>query len=202
MGRTHSNAFLQAPRFFDLPYQAGAQGGLRAQCGSRQGVRGQLGLRVDRDRLAQARRAQGHRPHRHRQPQRHASRHRHRRREGRQDGDVREAARPDRGRSQGDGRRGRSRRRRRTPSGTTTAACRRSSLHQAPARRRQVRADLPLPREVPAGLDDLRGPAAGRRRPVAARRQGRGQRRHRRPARALHRHGAVAERPDHGSHRR
>ena len=27
MGRTHSNAFLQAPQFFDLPYTAGAEGG-------------------------------------------------------------------------------------------------------------------------------------------------------------------------------
>ena len=31
MGRTHSNAFLQAPHFFDLAVPAGAQGGLRAQ---------------------------------------------------------------------------------------------------------------------------------------------------------------------------
>ncbi len=46
------------------------------------------------------------------------------------------------------------------------------------------------------------GLAAGRRRPLAARRRGRGQRRHRRSPRAQHRHGAVAERPDHRSHRR
>ena len=32
MGRTHSNAFLQAPRFFDLPYQPSAQSRLCAQC--------------------------------------------------------------------------------------------------------------------------------------------------------------------------
>ena len=31
MGRTHSNAFLQAPRFFDLALSAGAQGGCGAQ---------------------------------------------------------------------------------------------------------------------------------------------------------------------------
>ena len=31
--------------------------------------------------------------------------------------------------------------------------------------------DLPLPRQLPPGLDDLRRPAAGRRRPVAARRR-------------------------------
>ena len=34
MGRTHSNAFHQAPRFFDLPVPARAQGGLRAERGS------------------------------------------------------------------------------------------------------------------------------------------------------------------------
>ena len=35
---------------------------------------------------------------------------------------------------------------------------------QATDRRRQARQDLPLPRQVPAGLDHLEGPAAGRRR--------------------------------------
>ena len=60
--------------------------------------------------------------------------------------------------------------------------------------------DLPLPRQVPAGLDDLARPAAGRRGPVAARRRGRRQRRHRRSARPLHRHGALAQRPDHRGH--
>ena len=44
MGRTHSNAFLQAPRYFDLPYKPV----LKALCAQerrpRQGVRGQLGL--------------------------------------------------------------------------------------------------------------------------------------------------------------
>ena len=62
---------------------------------------------------------------RHRQPQRHARRDRHRRGEGRQDGDVREAARPHRRRGEGDGRRGREGRRAEHRSGTTTAACRR-----------------------------------------------------------------------------
>ena len=74
MGRTHSNAFLQAPRFFDLPYRPVLKAVCGAQRGSRQGVRRELGLRVVRDRLAQAGRAQGHRRHRHRQPERHASR--------------------------------------------------------------------------------------------------------------------------------
>ena len=42
---------------------------------------------------------------------------------------------------------------------------------QAAHRRRPARPHLPLPRQLPAGLDDLRRPAAGRRRPVAARRR-------------------------------
>ena len=201
MGRTHSNAFLQAPRFFDLPYRAGPQGRLRAQRRPRQGVRGQLGLRVDRNRLAHARRAQGHRPHRHREPQRHASRDRDRGRQGRQDGDVREAARPQRRRGRGDGRGGRGGGRAEHGLVQLPARAGRHAAQAAP-RRGQVRAHLPLPRQVPAGLDDLRGPAAGRRRPVAARRGGRRQRRHRRPARPLHRHRALAERLDHRGHRR
>ena len=53
----------------------------------------------------------------------------------------------------------------------------------------QLGPHLPLPRQLPAGLDDLRRPAARRRRPVAARRDSRRQRRHRRPAGPLHRHG-------------
>ena len=63
-------------------------------------------------------------------------------------------------------------------------------------RRRQARAHLPLPRAVPAGLDDLARSAAGRRGTVAAGRRRRRQRRHRRSARALHRHRALAERAD------
>ncbi len=55
--------------------------------------------------------------------------------------------------------------------------------------------DLPLPRELPPGLDHLRRPPAGRRGPLAARCEGRGQRRDGRPARALHRHRDLAERP-------
>src|SRR5437660_904640 len=49
-------------------------------------------LRDEKGNLARAGRSPGHRSHRHRQPQRHASRHRHRGRACRQDGDVREAA--------------------------------------------------------------------------------------------------------------
>ena len=60
----------------------------------------------------------------------------------------------------------------------------------------------PLPRELPAGLDDLRRPAAGRGRAVADRCEGGRQRRDGRLARALHRHGPLAQRPDHRPSRR
>ena len=61
-------------------------------------------------------------------------------------------------------------------------------------RRRAARADLPLSRQIPAGLDDLGRSAAGRRGPLAARCERRRQRRHRRSAGPLHRHCDVAER--------
>ena len=193
MGRTHSNAFAKVGHFFDLDREVV----LVAVCGrdARQG-RGpcrDLGLRGGRDRLAQAGRARRHRPHRHRQPQRHPRRDRHRRGAGRQDGDVREAARTQRRRVEAHGRGGREAG---VPtwSGTTTAAFPAVTLGQAADRRGQARPDLPLPRQVPAGLDHLQRPAAGRRRPLAARRQRGGQRRHRRPARPLHRHRDVAQR--------
>ena len=168
MGRTHSNAFLQAPRFFDLPFKPVLKAVCARNADRAQGVRGELGLRVDRDRLAEARRAQGHRPHRHRQPERHARGDRHCRRAGRQDGDVREAAGPQRGRS-----------RRRWSPRSKRPACRTCVWYnyrrvpavvaaQAADRRGQARPHLPLPREVPPGLDDLAGSAAGRRRAVAA----------------------------------
>ena len=53
MGRTHSNAFRQAPQFFDLPYRPVLKAVAARNEGSRQGVRRQLGLRVVRDRLAE-----------------------------------------------------------------------------------------------------------------------------------------------------
>ena len=65
---------------------------------------------------------------------------------------------------------------------------------QAAHRRGQARQDLPLPRQVPAGLDHLGRRAAGRRRHLAARCRRGGLRRHRRSARALHRHRALAQR--------
>ena len=127
MGRTHSNAFLQAPRYLRSAVRARAEGGRPRATGTRRGVRGELGIPVGRDRLARAGRAQGHRPDRHRQPERYARRDRDCRRARRQDGDVREAARRER----------RRRRKRwsapsrapacRTRSGTTIAAFRPSS---------------------------------------------------------------------------
>ena len=101
----------QAPRFFDLPYR---------RCSRRSAARnaervkafaenwGYESVETDWRKLVDA---QGHRRHRHRQPERHAPRDRHRRGEGRQDGDVREAARPERGGGRGDGRGGRDGRR-------------------------------------------------------------------------------------------
>ena len=67
-------------------------------------------------------------------------------------------------------------------------------VRQAAHRRRQARQDLPLSRQLSARLDDLGRPAARRARLVAARR-GRGrQRRDRRFAGPLHRHGHLAQR--------
>ena len=58
------------------------------------------------------------------------------------------------------------------------------------------RQDLPLPRQVPAGLDHLRRPAAGRRRASGGSMStAAGTRRDRRPARPLHRHRPLAQRP-------
>ncbi len=155
MGRTHSNAFLQAPRFFDLPVPPGAQGGLRraTPTGSRRSPR--TGATSRRDRLAEADRAQGHRRHRHRQPERHPPRHRHRGGEGRQDGDVREAAR-----------RGRRPRRKAMVDAVEKAGVPNTvwyNYRRVPAvtlikqlhRRGEARAHLPLPRQVPPGLDHL-----------------------------------------------
>ena len=170
MGRTHSNAFLQAPRFFDLPCKPVLKAVAARNEERVKKFAANWGYESYDDRLARARRAQGHRRHRHRQPERHASRDRHCRGEGRQDGDVREAARAHRAGSAGDGRRGR--KGRRAEHRLVQLPPRpRGHDDQAAARRGEARAHLPLPREVPAGLDDLAGPAAGRRRAVASRRR-------------------------------
>ena len=38
MGRTHSNAYLQAPRFFDVPYRPVLKAVCARNVGSRQGI--------------------------------------------------------------------------------------------------------------------------------------------------------------------
>ena len=77
----------------------------------------------------------------------------------------------------------------------------RHRARQAGHRRRPHRPAVPLPRDLSAGLDHLRGRAAGRRGAVAPGRQGRRQRRDRRSAGALHRHRHVAQRTDHAGRR-
>ena len=108
MGRTHSNAFLQAPRFFDLPIKPV----LKAVC-ARNADRakafaanwGYESVETDWRKLVERKDidlidiASPNDTHHEIAD---------RRREGRQDGDVREAARPHRRRGEGDGRRGRS----------------------------------------------------------------------------------------------
>ncbi len=92
MGRAHSNAYRKVNNFFDLQLSARPQGRLRPRRRQGQGVRRQLGLRIDRDRLAQAGRPQGHRLHRHLHAEQHARRDRHRGGRGGQDDPVRKAA--------------------------------------------------------------------------------------------------------------
>ena len=77
MGRAHSNAYCQVNHFFDLQYRPVLKAVVRPRRRQGQGVRRQLGLRIDRDRLAQARRTQGHRRHRHLHAEQHARRDRH-----------------------------------------------------------------------------------------------------------------------------
>ena len=139
----------------------GAQGRLRPRRGEDPGLRRPLGLRERRDRLAQARRAPRHRPRRHLRPERPARGDRHRRRRGRQDRHHREADRPHHRRGRGDGRRGREGRRA-EPRLLQLPPHAGGQLHQADRRLRQARPHLPLPRQVPAGLDDLARRAAGR----------------------------------------
>ncbi len=67
---------------------------------------------------------------------------------------------------------------------------------QAADRRRPAGQDLPLPGQLPPGLDDLGRPAAGRHGALAARRRRGRLGRHRRPAGPLHRHGPLAQRLD------
>ena len=88
MGRTHSNAFLQAPRFFELPYQPVLKAVAARNAERAKAFAANWGYESIETDWRSSDRAQGHRRHRHRQPQRHASRDRDRRGQGRQDGDV------------------------------------------------------------------------------------------------------------------
>ena len=53
MGRTHSNAFRQAERFFDLPYRPVLKAVCARNAERAAGVRGAMGLRHVRDGLAE-----------------------------------------------------------------------------------------------------------------------------------------------------
>ena len=66
MGRAHSNAYLQMNHFFCAGISARTEGLLRARTGSAEtrGFRCQVGLRIDRNRLAEGDRAERHRPDR------------------------------------------------------------------------------------------------------------------------------------------
>ena len=201
MGRTHSNAFLQAPRFFDLPYRpvlkaVAARNADRVKAfADNWGYESvetdwrELVERKDIDVIDIASPNDTH------------ARDRHRRGQGRQDGDVREAARPNRRRSA-----------RRWSTAVEAAGVPNMvwyNYRRVPAvtlvkqlhRRGQARAHLPLPRasscRTGRSRPTCRRAAKGSWRLDVARRR---QRRHRRPARALHRHRALAERPDRRSH--
>ena len=104
MGRTHSNAFLQAPRYFDLPYEPVLKAVSARNRERVEAFAANWGYRIGRDRLAGAGRSPRHRSDRHRQPERYPRRDRDRRGARRQDGDVREAARPNGRRGRSDGR--------------------------------------------------------------------------------------------------
>ena len=93
MGRTHSNAFRKVGHFFDLPYEPVLKTVCARNAERAQAFAAKWGYESVETDWRKRGRIAGHRPHRYRQPQRYARRDRHRRRQGRQDGDVREAAR-------------------------------------------------------------------------------------------------------------
>ena len=184
---------LPGQPLFRPPIPSGAQGGLRPQRRQGQGLRLQLGLRVGRDRLAQADRTQGHRRHRHLHAEQHPRGDRVGGGSGRQEHPVRKAAGHERPRRAEDGRGGREGRRRQHGLVQLPPRAGRDAGQEAD-RRGQARPHLPLPGQVPPGLDDQPGTAAGRGGAVAAGRGGGRQRRHWRPAGPLHRHRPLDER--------
>ena len=170
MGRTHSNAFSQVNHFFDVPYQPVLKTVCARNAERAQAFAAKWGYESVETDWRKRGRISGYRPDRYRQPQRHARRNRHRRRQGRQDGDVRKAAGPQRRRSRSHGESRGSRRR--AQHGLVQLPPRpRRHARQATDRRGPPRPHLPLPRQIPAGLDHLDRTSAGRRRPLAPRRR-------------------------------
>src|ERR1700733_12287574 len=78
--------------FLRFAFSAGAENGLREKFRAPEGVRRELGIRKDRDTVAEDGGIAGDRFDRHRESERYASGDRSGGSEGRQDGDVREAA--------------------------------------------------------------------------------------------------------------
>ena len=76
MGRAHSNAWLQVNHFFPREHQPVLKAcyGREEDTDKLEDFAGQVGLRVDRDRLAEDRRARRHRPGRRLRAQLHAPR--------------------------------------------------------------------------------------------------------------------------------
>ena len=152
MGKAHSNAWKQAPYFFDIPIQPV----LKVACGRNaeqlKAFRPAVGLGGGGDRLAQGRRAQGHRHHRRFHPDLAAPRHRDRGGQGRQAHLLREADGHQLPGGQGDvpgrqGGQGQALHQLQLP------ALSGDSAGQAPHRRGQDRPHLPLARGLPAVLD-------------------------------------------------
>ena len=126
MGRTHSNAFGKVNRFFDLEYQPVLTAVCARNVASAEAFAENWGFTSFETDWRKLVARDGYRPHRHREPERHARRDRHRCGRGGQDGDVREAAWAKRRRVGEDGRGRRIRQPCRTWSGTIIAAFPRS----------------------------------------------------------------------------
>ena len=163
MGRAHSNAWRHVSNFFDTGYQpvlkaVAARDQAKAQAFA--DTWGYESVETDWRKLVARKDIDAidiciaERPPR---------RDRHRRGEGRQDDPLRKAARARRQGSAADGARGREGRRRQHGLVQLPPHPGRHP-HQADRRSREARKDLPLPRQLPAGLDDQSGRAAGRRR--------------------------------------